>query len=458
MKQAQIETRTQEIGQEIFGSKGRGFKGILSQSFWQERVMQWSTSNPRVKTQLFRFVDVLPVLKTQEDRRQHLIEYLTRPANQDSWPWLLSFVSFLLKTPLHPIVTKVADQQVRQMGNTFIIGQNAHEALPRVEALRRNKAAFTLDVLGEAVVSDVEVAHYTQQYDDLIDDLARLSKNWSKVDSIDQTPLGEIPSVNLSVKVSAFDSMTDSLAYESSIERICSRLEPLLEKAMLHRQFINFDMEQFALNDLTKEVFKRLMMKPQFQNYRHFGIVIQTYLRRAHDDALEWIDFAKQRGCPITIRLVKGAYWDYEVIAARQNGWEPPVFLEKWQSDVQFEKCAFALLQAYPHIELALGSHNVRSISYAIAVAEAFELPLNAFEVQMLFGMSGAFKSFFINKGMRFREYCPVGEMIPGLSYLVRRLLENTANDSFLKQSFLDHKAVGRLLKAPAKESGKGNL
>lgn len=411
--------------------------------------MDWSTSNPRVKTQLFRFVDVLPVLNSKKDQRDHLIEYLSRPESESSWPWLLSLVSLLLKTPFQNLVTQVADQQVQQMGQIFIIGKDAHEVLPKVESLRQNSTAFTLDVLGEAVVSDSEVRHYIHQYERLIDELAELSQKWRKIPQIDSSPLGDIPSVNLSIKVSAFDSMTDSLGFEASVNRIISRVEPLLERAMNKGQFVNFDMEQFALNELTMEVFKRIMRKEQFRSYRHFGIVVQAYLRKALEDVEAWIDFAKERGTPFTIRLVKGAYWDYEVIAARQNGWDIPVFLKKHESDAQFERCAAKLLEAYPFIELALGSHNLRSISYAMAYAEERKLPKNAFEVQMLYGMSGAFKTAFIQRGMRVREYCPMGEMIPGLSYLVRRLLENTANDSFLKQSFMDQKAMQKLLGDP---------
>lgn len=447
-----IETRTQQIGQEIFETSRVGFKGILSQNFWQQRVMDWSTSDPRVKTQLFRFVDVLPVLRTEADRRQHLIEYLAPPAGAKQWPWLLSLVGWLLKTPLHPLITKVADRQVRQMGELFIVGQDAREVLPKLESLRRETTAFTLDVLGEAVVSDLEVQHYIQQYENLIDGLAQLSQEWSKIDQIDDTPLGEIPKVNISIKVSAFDSMTDSLGFEASVQRICGRLEPLLERAMSAGQFVNFDMEQYALNDLTVEVFKRLMSQDKFRHYRHFGIVVQAYLKRAHRDVERWIAFAKERGTPFSIRLVKGAYWDYEVIAARQNGWSPPVFLEKWESDQQFEKCSRLLLSAYPHIEVAFGSHNLRSISHAISTAEALGLDPKSFEIQMLYGMSSAFKSYFVERGFRFREYCPMGELIPGLSYLVRRLLENTANDSFLKQSFMDRKEIHRLLETPRRK------
>jgi RHH-type proline utilization regulon transcriptional repressor/proline dehydrogenase/delta 1-pyrroline-5-carboxylate dehydrogenase len=266
---------------------------------------------------------------------------------------------------------------------------------------------------------------------------------------IDESALGPIPPVNISLKISALDCRMDSLAFEASLERLIKKIEPMLEAAMKHGVFINFDMEQFALKDLTRELFKRLIMMPKFRSYRFFGIVVQAYLKTASEDVQDWIAIARERGTPFSIRLVKGAYWDYEVIVADQNGWEPPVWMKKSESDAHYELCTRLLLDAYPAIELAVGSHNVRSISHALAYTEALGLPQNALEIQMLYGMADAFKNSLVKRGVRVREYTPVGEMLPGLSYLVRRLLENSANDSFLKQSFMDKTGIRDLLQKP---------
>lgn len=414
--------------------------------------MELSTSDPRVKTQLFRFVDVLPVLKTEELKREHLIEYLSRPKGTKKWPLSLRLISSLLKWPLlSSWLVRVADNQVQQMGNLFIIGRTAHEVLPKLEQLRFQKTAFTLDILGEAVLSDLEAKHYREQYFSLIDILGERSKSWPTIDQIDLSPLGPIPKVNISIKVSALDALSDPTAFEPTLERLEKEITPIIRKAVSRGIFINFDMEQFALKELTMELFRRILFHPEFRNYRHLGIVNQAYLKSSLEDLRSWIELARERGTPFTIRLVKGAYWDYESILAQQNDWPSPVFEEKWQSDQNFEACARELLMAYPAIELAAGSHNVRSLSYVMALTEKLGLPKNAIELQMLYGMSGTFKAALVQMGYRLREYCPVGEMLPGLSYLVRRLLENTANDSFLRQSLMDKKEIGELLQAPRK-------
>ncbi|TVQ79062.1 MAG: hypothetical protein EA369_05690 [Bradymonadales bacterium] len=445
-----IEARTIEIGQQIFrDSRGGAFK-VFNRNFWQNKFMELSMKDPLVKTQLFRFVDVLPVLVTDRQKLQHLLEYLSRPPSVESWPGLLSLVSGLLRLPLfRQLLMRLSDRQVRQMGNLFIVGRNATEALPKVLDLRSSGVGFTLDILGEAVVSDEESHHYQSQYEDLIDQLGNESLNWTEVQPVDFSDLGPVPKVNVSLKLSAFDALLDPMATDSSVERLKARLIPVLRLAMQRGVFINFDMEQFSLNSLTRKVFRQLILMPEFKSYRHFGIVCQAYLRSAEEEVREWIQLATERGTPFTIRLVKGAYWDYETIIAEQNDWESPVFSEKWESDQAFESCARLLLGSYPKIEMAAGSHNVRSLSYCLALAEELKLPRNSFEIQMLYGMSGSFKDAILRRKLRLREYCPLGEMLPGLSYLVRRLLENTANDSFLRQSFMDRKAMELLLRRP---------
>ena len=159
-------------------------------------------------------------------------------------------------------------------------------------------------------------------------------------------------------------------------------------------------------------------------------------------------DWVLSRGAPITIRLVKGAYWDYEVLSARRLGWPEPVYLEKWQSDASFERCTRFLLRHHDRLRPAFGSHNVRSLAHAIAAAEAMGLPPSAYELQTLYGMGDAIQGALVDRGNRVRVYTPYGALLPGMAYLVRRLLENTSNESFLKLSSAararDRRAVAR--------------
>ncbi len=144
----------------------------------------------------------------------------------------------------------------------------------------------------------------------------------------------------------------------------------------------------------------------------------------------------------MTVRLIKGAYWDYEVINAERLGWPAPVWSEKRQTDACFEQMTEQFIASTPRakgeggVKLAVGSHNIRSIAYALALAEKHDLPQAAVEVQNLYGMADRLRAALVARSLRVRHYVPLGQLIPGMAYLVRRLLENTSNQSWLRRLF----------------------
>jgi RHH-type proline utilization regulon transcriptional repressor/proline dehydrogenase/delta 1-pyrroline-5-carboxylate dehydrogenase len=155
---------------------------------------------------------------------------------------------------------------------------------------------------------------------------------------------------------------------------------------------------------------------------------------------------------PISIRLVKGAYWDYETVVARQNGWDIPVYMIKGQSDAAYERQAKKVLENHQICHLACASHNIRSISAVMEMAKALNVPEDRYEFQVLYGMAEPVRKGIQKIAGRIRLYCPYGRLLPGMAYLVRRLLENTSNESFLRQSFVEEKELERLLENPAKK------
>ena len=155
------------------------------------------------------------------------------------------------------------------------------------------------------------------------------------------------------------------------------------------------------------------------------------------------------------MRLIKGAYWDYELIHAERMGWPVPVWTVKAATDACFEQMAGQLLAAASRkpgeggVKLAVGSHNIRSIARTMALAEALGLPPGAVEFQMLYGMADQLKGAVLDADGRVREYVPIGDMIPGMAYLVRRLLENTSNQSWLRAESYEHAGEEELLAPP---------
>jgi RHH-type proline utilization regulon transcriptional repressor/proline dehydrogenase/delta 1-pyrroline-5-carboxylate dehydrogenase len=208
-------------------------------------------------------------------------------------------------------------------------------------------------------------------------------------------------------------------------------------------------MEQYAFKDTTLQIFEEVLTEPAFRDWSDVGIAIQAYLRDTGADLDRLRRWAERRGTPVWVRLVKGAYWDSETILAAQNGWPSPVWSRKWESDAAYERLSRFLLESRAHLKPAFASHNVRSLAHALAVAKLLGVPPGATEVQMLYGMADPIKDVLVGLRQRVRVYTPYGELLPGMAYLVRRLLENTANESFLRASFSENVPPEKLLRNP---------
>jgi RHH-type proline utilization regulon transcriptional repressor/proline dehydrogenase/delta 1-pyrroline-5-carboxylate dehydrogenase len=169
------------------------------------------------------------------------------------------------------------------------------------------------------------------------------------------------------------------------------------------------------------------------------GIVIQAYLRDSAADLAELLAWSRSARRPVAVRLVKGAYWDAETVTARAHGWPVPVYEHKGDTDANYERCTRRLLEHAagrdPSVHPAFASHNVRSIAHAIAVADELGLPRSELRFQMLYGMEGGLAGAVRSLGPQVDVYAPIGDLVPGMSYLVRRLLENSSNESFVRQT-----------------------
>ncbi len=445
-----------KTGMDLFGSIKDSQKNLFSKKWWYGNLMQWTLTNPHFKTPLFRFVDVFPSLNKKKDIPFFLNEYFLEK-NKESQPlppFLKKSIFLLSPSMLSSFISK----QMKEMANLFIVGEDLSSILPALKKMRKENSTFTLDLLGEATLSEKEAVVYHNRYLEIIDLLNKEAKNWSHNPLTDEDEKGNpIPLTNISVKVSCLESQIHTVAWENSKKRIKNKLRALFQKAVATNTFINIDMEQYEYKTLTLQIFKELISEPEFKHYPHFGIVIQAYLRESINDLKDLSQFIKKHPSPVHIRLVKGAYWDYELIHAKQHNWSSPVYLNKWESDLNFEACAKLILNSYPSLRLAVGSHNIRSISYALSLSQKLNIPQRAMEIQTLYGMADSIKNQLIKKGWRVRQYCPMGTPIPGMAYLVRRLLENTANESFIKSWQNKTFDIKSLLTAPSKESNKKN-
>lgn len=426
--------------------------GILSKKGAYARIMEWSMKDPAFKAQLFRFVDVLPSLSSSAEIVRHLQEYLgdkaveLNPAMKTGLA-AAAFAPALVAGPVKANVTSMASQ--------FVAGAGPEDLVKRMRANAAAGIATTIDLLGETVVSGAEADHFLERNMEVLNTVAAaLAKDTSACFS-DQGPAGPLPRLNLSVKVSALTPEVHPADPESSIEALKRRLRPILSRAAEIGAFVNFDMESYALKDLTLALFRSILEEDAFRSRPAVGIAIQAYLRDAERDLVDLIAWARAARRPIGVRLVKGAYWDYETTLAGQRGWPVPVWSQKAESDANYEKLSVLLLKNADIVTAAFASHNVRSCAHAMAQAERLGVDPRAYEFQALYGMADEFKAALVASGRRVREYCPVGDLLPGMAYLVRRLLENTSNEGFLRAKDADGASRDELLKNPVERLTK---
>src|SRR5436305_7646226 len=438
-----LQSDIEQRGTRIFGLVDKYPERLFSKAGFYQRLMALSMHDERFKTQLFRFVAVLPSLRRSSEIIEHLEQYFS-DSNNGFHPLVGLGVRVARLAPW--ISAPLLRWNVSETARQFIAGRNPEDVIATLRKRREKKIGFTVDVLGEAVVSEPEADEYAARYVDLLEKLARETRDWT--DHLGRN--AELfPVVNLSVKISALYSQISPAAPADAIAHLSTKLRPLLRRARELGAFINFDMESYALKNTTLELFKIILTEPEFKEWPHAGIVVQAYLRDSEHDLRDLMEWGRARGTRFAVRLVKGAYWDYETTKSGQNGSDPPVFLQKPESDANFEKLTRLLFENESIVTAAFASHNIRSIAHAQAVGDERGIARSRREFQLPHRMAAPIKRALVDMGYRVREYSPIGALLPGMAYLVRRLLENTSNEGFLRAKFAENTPAKELLRDP---------
>jgi RHH-type proline utilization regulon transcriptional repressor/proline dehydrogenase/delta 1-pyrroline-5-carboxylate dehydrogenase len=445
-----LNQRAYAIGQQIFELADAARPHVWQHAWWLEQMTRFVDRDATLRTRAFEFVDCLPALGNHAEIFRHLGEYF----DPDAVNLPKVFHAALRPGRLQRLREDVFGWSARfgatRMANRFITGYDVPSVITTIERLRRAGMAFTLDVLGESTTSYAQGDRYAEIYRHLIDALTPVSRDWGAIPIIDQESCGAMPRLNFSIKLTSLDPHFDAIDPERAIREVGQRLRPLMRQARRAGALVNIDMESYKHRDLTLELFKRLMLEDDFRDWCDIGIVVQAYLKDGERDLEDLLEWGKKRGHRFAIRLVKGAYWDAETAGAVRNYKEPPVWTRKWETDACYERMTRVMLENTDLIRPAFASHNVRSLAVVLATAEELGLTAYDYEVQTLFGMGDPLKAAMAQLGQCVRVYCPYGDLMPGMGYLIRRLLENTSNEGFLKQSFEDRAGRDRLLVDPA--------
>jgi proline dehydrogenase len=402
------------------------------QRFAEEKGMELSSRDPELRAALFRLVDVAPACRDSRDLARHLA------ALTDDLTHVPAPLAAALKVAGSSVggraVGVTAARAVNSMARRFIIGETPEQAAPVLARLWKRGQSASIDLLGEATVTQEEADRYAQRCIDVLETLSAAAARWPERSILERDSSGGLPRVNLSVKVSALTPLVRPKAPELGHEDAGRRLRVLLRRARDLGAHLHIDMESMDSRDMVLGLVLDILAEDEFRKGPSAGLVLQAYLTDTAgsvDQVLEWASTV-ERAHPLTIRLVKGAYWDHEVVEAEQHGWRPPVFQVKADSDRNFEALTRRLLDARPAVRVAIASHNLRSISHAVAEHRARGGNDADLELQVLRGLGDDLAHALAASGLRVRVYCPIGDLVAGMAYLVRRLLENSANDSFL--------------------------
>jgi len=397
-----------------------------------ERAMDLAGADAELRAALFRFVDVVPACRSLDDLARHLTHFLDEV---DGRPQTLDAAMRMGGSRAGRAALGAASAAgVRHMAHRFIVGATPRDALPALRRLWRSGIASSVDLLGEATVSAAEAGAYAARCAEALGTLVEATAGWPSQAALEADSAGPLPRANLSVKVSALTPMLRPEAPDLGRRDAAGRLRGLLRLARDRDAHLHVDMESLDSREAVLGLVLELLAEDEFAEGPSAGLVLQAYLRDSPEQAATVLEWARvtRRASPLTVRLVKGAYWDHEVVLARQHGWAPPVFEDKHDCDRNFEALTRVLLAARPRVRVAIASHNLRSVAHAIAASRALGADDRDLELQVLRGLGDDLGEALAARGMRVRSYCPVGDLVAGMAYLVRRLLENTANDSFL--------------------------
>jgi RHH-type proline utilization regulon transcriptional repressor/proline dehydrogenase/delta 1-pyrroline-5-carboxylate dehydrogenase len=402
-----------------------------------DKAMDLASRDQELKAALFRFVDVVPACRNLDDLARHLTGFLREV---DEPPPPISVALRMSGTRAgRTALGAAAATGVKHMAHRFIVGEDPKAAMGDLRELWKDGVASSVDLLGEATVTQAEAQRYAARCSDALETLVAASSRWPARPQLEADGAGPLPRANLSVKVSALTPLLRPDAPERGKRDAAERLRGLLRQARELGAHLHIDMESMDSRDAVLELVLELLAEEEFRDGPSAGMVLQAYLRdspEALDTILAWAESGAGAGRahPLTVRLVKGAYWDHEIVEARQHGWQVPVFDVKADSDRNFEELTRRLLDARPAVRVAIASHNLRSIAHAVAYNRLSGGADADLELQVLRGLGDPMQEAIAAQGLRVRTYCPVGDLVAGMAYLVRRLLENTSNDSFLHE------------------------
>ena len=346
-----------------------------------------------------------------------------------------------------PVIRTAVGRAMREMGRQFVLGENIGAAMKRAEGMQKLRFTYSYDMLGEAARTERDARQYHLAYSRAISAIAEGCKS----DSVAENP-------GISVKLSALHPRYEEAQRSRVMDELVPRVRALAQLAKAAGMGFNIDAEEADRLSLSLDVIEEVLADPGLRGWDGFGVVVQAYGQRA-GHVLDWLyNTAERLDRKIMVRLVKGAYWDAEIKRAQVEGMTGfPVFTRKQATDISYIANARKLLSMTDRIYPQFATHNAHTVAAVLHLAKTMDKPTDSFEFQRLHGMGEALHKIVLKRdGTRCRIYAPVGAHEDLLAYLVRRLLENGANSSFVNQIVDETVPAEKVASCPFETLGKG--
>lgn len=368
---------------------------------------------------------------------------ILEPTQQHEKNFKHSLKSWLGKTS-KGVIRKAVAKAMQIMSKQFVMGETIGEAIKRAKSLEKIGYRYSYDMLGEAALTEEDAQFYLEEYEKAIEAIGEASKGKN---------IYESPGV--SVKLSALYPRYEVSQYDRALDALAKRLCLLCQKAKANEVALTVDAEEADRLDLSLDIMEKVVMDPSLANWEGFGLALQSYQKRAFF-VIDWIKgLSEKSGKRIMVRLIKGAYWDTEIKRAQMDGLSGyPVFTNKHFTDVSFQACAKKILTMTQHIYPQFATHNAYSVALILNLAGDYR----DFEFQCLHGMGTELYGAITPPNalnIPCRIYAPCGTHEDLLPYLVRRLLENGANSSFVNRIADKALPIERLIESPIKKAKK---
>lgn len=361
---------------------------------------------------------------------------------QDPRPGLAKTLKNLVSKTGEPIIREALRKAMKLIGSQFVLGETVAEAISHSKPFMKKGYRFSYDILGEGARSDAQAEGYVRSY---LEGIALIGASIPK-----GTPLFEAPGI--SVKLSALHARYQLVKRDRVMRELLPRLRQIMLAAKKAGIAVSLDAEEASRLDIEMEVFAALLADPQLAGWDGIGFVVQAYQKRAFY-LIDWLaSLAAQRQRVLPVRLVKGAYWDSEIKWAQVAGMpDYPVFTRKVHTDVSYLACANKILSRRDVFFPQFATHNVRTVVHIKLLAERYGWASGSYEFQRLHGMGEALHDRILGE-VPSRIYAPVGAHKDLLAYLIRRLLENGANSSFVHLLMDESKTPEEILADPVAE------